>query len=283
MILIAESGSTKTKWYQLDDLRVLETETIGLNPNSTGEREFKVVLRTKVKPSLKGQPRKIFFYGAGCGSSKNKNRVRTFLATVFPEAKTEVQTDLLGAARGLLGSRKGIIGILGTGSNAGRYNGKVITVSPPSLGYILGDEGSGTWIGKKLIQSYFSGEMPSSLSRKFKDQRAKELSKLQIELYRNSAPAAFLGSFAPFASENKKHVFIKKLLQEGFRLYRDRFLMQLKPAKNATIVFTGSVAWEFKEILAPVIQEKFPVDIRFWKEPGEGLVLYHWAQSSNKR
>ncbi len=265
----------------MDDLSVQEIVTRGLNPNTISPEEFQEVIRKQVLSKIKIKPQRVIFYGAGCGSDSNRKLVQKHLHACFPKLKTEVGSDLLGAARGLLGTRKGIICILGTGSNAGTYNGKLITQTPPSLGYILGDEGSGCWIGKNLIQSYFSGEMPSSLGRRFKIQNSRDLTELNKKLYQGNAPAAFLGSFAPFASENKKHVFIKKLLQEGFRLYRDRFLMKLKPAKNATIVFTGSVAWEFKEILAPVIQEKIKTDLRFWKEPGDGLVLYHWAQSSN--
>src|SRR6202035_799653 len=167
-ILIADSGSTKSEWCFISDGRKQLLETQGASPYFLSESQLVAMMQKELLPGLKKKrPTHIYFYGTGCGTAANRAIVRRALKKVFPEAKVEVQHDLTGAARALCGKNKGIVAILGTGSNSGYFNGRKITRNSPGLGYVLGDEGSGAYLGKKVLQSYLYEIFDKALKEKF--------------------------------------------------------------------------------------------------------------------
>ncbi|MGB8491924.1 MAG: hypothetical protein WCE64_12780, partial [Bacteroidales bacterium] len=171
MKLIADSGGTKTSWCGISGSGQTEIiPTIGLNPNFVTEETLRDILSDRVLPEVKTREiEEIWFYGAGCAGKAMENRIKNAFRTVLPLTRTFVFSDLLGAARGLLGTRKGFVCTIGTGSNSGYYDGQAVVSNVPPLGFILGDEGSGAYMGKRILADFLRGIMPSDLSEKFRE------------------------------------------------------------------------------------------------------------------
>ena len=276
MILIADSGSTKTQWCLVNQQGKHWLKTGGLNPFFDGAAlTEKEVGRHQLLRDHHHAVEKIFFYGAGCGSDKNCRKMQAALQRLFPQARVSVESDLLGAARGIFGDRKGIAGILGTGSNSGLYNGKNILLSTPSLGYILGDEGSGSHLGKKLLYACFHNQMPDALRKKFRQQHPESNAALLDQLYHHPFPNRFMAGFTPFIHENQQHPFMQALLQQAF----GQFLQLIKdyyPADmRSSIRLTGSVAANFRDIIGKIATEKGLEIENIVSSPLEGLMDYH--------
>ena len=171
MILIADAGGSKTEWCQLSTSNQKHSLiTTGFNPLIHPEQVLAANLTEKVLPWIKGSVREIFYYSAGLNTPAAQEKLTRLFKAHFPASTLHLHDDLLAAARGLLQRKPGIAGIIGTGANAGTYNGKVLMASPPSLGYMLGDEGGGAWLGKHLITDYFRAQMPEDLRQEFKAQ-----------------------------------------------------------------------------------------------------------------
>ena len=170
-ILIADSGSTKCEWCLLQQGKKKIIETQGASPYFLNETQLAEMMERELLPSLKkAQPSDIFFYGTGCTAASTKAQVKRALKRVFPQAKAEVENDLTGAGRGVCGKNKGIVAILGTGSNSGYYDGRNITKNSPGLGYVLGDEGSGAYLGRMVLQHYLYKTFDEDLSSRFDHQ-----------------------------------------------------------------------------------------------------------------
>lgn len=257
MILIADSGSTKTDWVFLD----LETgqktyfEGFGLNPYLINSDDVcEEVLRLFKKQDIKSI-REIRFYGAGCSTESNKQIITEGLVGIFKNANIQVFHDLEGAARALCKHEEGIACILGTGSNACLFNGKEIERSAISLGYLIGDEGSGNYLGKKLIHSVYLGLAPEEIIRNFEDTFNLSTTELLSELYKKPFPNRFLASFAPFIGANRNNGFIKELIYSAFDDFIHAVVKPLKPDRKLPLHFTGSIAWFFKEELTHITQK----------------------------
>ena len=278
MKIIADSGSTKTDWAILKESKQpVFTQTRSLNPYFI-DRELSVnsLLENKKLYSVKEDTLQIFFYSAGCGNGENKRVIREILFNVFPKSEINIETDLLGAARGLLKSLKGIIAILGTGSNSGYYDGKKISSKQPSLGYILGDEGSGNAIGKALIRAYAYNEMPKEMVQAFESAFEVDQQKLLGRLYKESFPAYYLASFASFCIKHKNEKFIHELIQKELSCFFKHHILRYENIRNCKIAFTGSVAWEFKNILDDLSGQENLYISKVEKAPIHSLADYHF-------
>jgi len=221
------------------------------------------------------QIKDVYFYGAGCGYEKNIRKMTLALQHAFPQAQVRVDSDLLGAARGLFLDQKGIACILGTGSNSGLYNGKYIVRNTPALGYILGDEGSGNHLGKSLLKSYMHHEMPEELRKKFKEQHPETPKALLYELYHHPYPNRFLAEFTPFMQKHMTHPFVKKMLNQAFVQFLTLLKKHYPSEMLQSIRLTGTVAWTFQDTLIEAAQQMNMHITRIEASPVEGLIHYH--------
>ena len=279
MKLIAESGGTKTSWCGISGL--IETEiisTIGLNPNFVTLESFKEVLSAKVLAVIKkpdDEIEDVWFYGAGCSGKAMENRIKDAFRSVLPSSRVFVYSDLVGAARGLLGKRKGFVCMIGTGSNSGYYDGVTITRNIPPLGFILGDEGSGASLGKKLLADFLRGIMPAGLAEEFRKSYGAEKDDIVSHVYRGVFPSKYISGFVQFLKDRISHEYCSNLIRSSFEEFVKRNLMLYNQAGETEIAVTGSVAWHFREILEEVFKEHGFVISTLTRGPIEGLIQYH--------
>jgi len=245
--LIADSGSTKTDWKLLENGKITGSfQTKGLNPFFISEDDILNVLKEKIFPGIKGNVDEIFFYGAGVTDKNKSEKIEKPLSMVFPKAKIEVQSDILGASRALFGNEPGIVCILGTGSNSCIYDGKEIKKAIPSLGFILGDEGSGNALGKKLLSDYFKEVMPEKLRKLFEEDYKVKLKEVLEQVYKEAEnPAKYLASFAPFLSKNIADPYCQQILKRNAIAFFERDVLTIPNAKKYALGFVGSVSYYF--------------------------------------
>jgi glucosamine kinase len=277
MKLIAESGGTKTNWCAVSDSRETEIiSTIGLNPNFVSEDAFKEVLSAEVLPAMDNPPiEEVWFYGAGCSGKTIETKVRDAIGSVLPSSEIHVFSDLTGAARGLLGTGKGYICMIGTGSNSGYYDGNNIIANVPPLGFILGDEGSGAALGKRLLADFLRGIMPQGLADEFRGIYGAEKDDIVSHVYRGIFPSRFIGGFVQFLKDHISDPYCKNLVRKSFEEFVQRNLKLYKITGKAEIAVTGSVAWHFREILEEVFIKNDFIISSVTRGPIEGLIKYH--------
>ncbi|MCC7303428.1 MAG: hypothetical protein IT233_12385 [Bacteroidia bacterium] len=267
MLLIAESGGTRTRWILTDKRKTLPLDGHGLNPNSVDHRLIKKELSRIAKRIRKYSVDEVIFYGAGCGRSAPREQMMGLLSAQFPAATISVYTDLEAAAAGMLGNRSGYIGILGTGSNAGYFSGKKITRTTGAGGFPAGDHGSGAWMGLRMVQDAETGRMPLRLVRAWKPAIRKSFSDKQ--------PAAALARLAKLAGKKRKDAYVRSLLLEAFVLYHSYYLKPLRIRRNSVLALTGGIAWNFRTELRSFLRRKGFTLLRFYPDPVEGLIRYH--------
>lgn len=277
MKLIADSGSTKTTWVILDDKKVKETiTTCGLNPYFHTSNSVEAVLRADLAPFTDAyRIDEIHFYGAGCSTNSNNNLIRDALQIFFRHASISVYHDILGAARALFGDGKGIACILGTGCNSCYYDGKDTFHQVDSLGYLFGDEGAGSYLGKLFLSAYLKKELPNDLREAFDKQYGLTLEDILNSLYNKPYPNRFLASFSLFLGSHRGHPFVHQLL---LRSFQDFFVAHIQkyPAYQSTPVgFIGSIAHHYKEILETVAKGANISITCLLSSPIEGLIAYH--------
>jgi len=276
MILIADSGSTKTQWCVLD--KTLVTKTIftkGINPFYQTESEITLELNENLLTELKDiDIDEIYFYGAGCSFPEKKALVLGALNTFFNNAIIEIESDLLGAARSLFKHDKGIACILGTGSNSCYYDGKNIVENVSPLGFILGDEGSGAVMGKLLVADCLKNQLTSELKNKFLTQYELTPAIILDNVYKKPFPNRFLAKFTPFLLENIEEACIFNLVFESFDAFFVRNVMQYS-IEDMQVGFVGSVAHYFSDTLEIVAYERGISISNIVQSPMEGLVEYH--------
>ena len=221
MKLIADSGSTKTHWVLLNGSEETHCSTVGLNPLLVDEPFFlkEVESACRMLPCEAERVGEVFFYGAGCGTENACQRVDEWLGRYFRFARCEVHGDMLGACRAVCGSGVGMVGILGTGSNMCYYNGSVIAKQRVSTGFILGDEGSGNNIGKRLLKDYLEERMPQELRIMFHDTYPFSTAEFLDRIYRQPYANRFLASLVSFASLHRDEVYIKEVLKDCFSAF----------------------------------------------------------------
>ena len=276
-MLIADSGSTKTDWRFIDGNRkILAFRSEGYNPYLVSGEQMEESLRREVLVEMGSRiPAELFFYGAGCGTDEKKAVVKNALAGIFPTIKIEINTDLLGAARSLCGPEKGIAAILGTGSNSCSFDGKNILENRPSLGYILGDEGSGTALGKELLRMFLYDDLEIRLKENFV--KRFNLSKAQIleHIYKEPLPNRYLASFSHFIFQNIEHQQFSDMVVANFRKFFIHHILRYQHAKEWPLHVTGSVGFYFSNLLRRVAEEQGVRLGRVTETPIAGLLNYH--------
>jgi glucosamine kinase len=280
-ILIADSGSTKTDWLlMLENGDVIhEWTSQGINPFFQDKRAIRLVMDADVFPEIRTNPEAVFFYGAGCASPSASAPVKENLAEAFPQAFIEVESDLLGAARSVCQHSAGIACILGTGSNNCLYNGHQIIGNIGSLGFWMGDEGSGGYLGKQLVIQFLHRELPDDLSELF-GSRFPEVNRMEIldRAYKQAFPNRYFAKFTLFIGEHQSHPYLRGLLGEAFTLFLDKYVVKHPNANSYPVCFVGAVAWHFKEILAEVVARKGLEMGAVIQRPMQGLARYHTRQ-----
>ena len=214
--LIADSGATKADWCLLIDGKRRSIITQGISPYFLSTEQITALLQKELLPKIgRHSIDEIYYYGTGCANADNARSVKKALKHIFPSAKSEVTHDLMAAARALFGSEKGIACILGTGSNSCYYNGKKIVRNSPGLGFILGDEGSGAYLGKKVIQYYLYGTFDDELRGRFDLTYTTNASEILESVYKKPLPNRYLAGFARFLAENRGHYMIENIIEDG--------------------------------------------------------------------
>lgn len=277
MILIADSGATKTDWClgsTPTDVRIFQTQ--GINPFHQTKEFFAQILSEELLPQVgeSSTVTAIHFYGAGCTPEKSL-LVKEALQVLFPDASIDVQSDLLGAARSLCGKEPGIACILGTGSNSCEYNGEKILSNVSPLGYILGDEGSGAVLGKRLTGDCLKHQLPENICRMFLEYTGLTPAQIIDKVYRQPQANRFLASLTPFLSAHRDLPEIHQLLISCFSDFFERNVMQYNHP-HWEVHFTGSISWYFQEEIKEAAQ-RFNLHIgKFIKSPINGLIKYHF-------
>lgn len=278
MILIADSGSTKTDWCAVEHGELLQRiVTKGTNPFFQSEEEIGREIADSLLPQLKtDKPDAVYFYGAGCAFPDKIGMVRRAIAKhLSVKGDVEVCTDMLAAARGLCGRNPGIACILGTGSNSCLYDGKEITANISPLGFILGDEGSGACLGKLLVGDLLKNQMPPGLKERFLERFGLTSADIIERVYRKPFPNRFLASLSPFLAENLDEPRVHALVLDSFKAFFRRNVMQYENWQHQEIHFIGSIAFHYREVLAEAAGETGIRLGSILQNPMEGLIRYH--------
>lgn len=272
--LIADSGATKTDWRLVgtDDL-----QTVGFNPYYQSVEQVATVLRDQLLPQLNEETvTNVFFYGSGCTGPAVNHIIADALRSVLPNLQTvSVESDMLGAARAAAGHQPGIVCILGTGSNACCYDGRQIVRGIQSLGFWLGDEGSGGYLGKTLVRDFFQERLPADLRATFQERYALDRATLLENAYQKPFPNRYFASFTPFLSEHIEHPYVAKLVTDAFVLFLTTYVVRFPEASRWPVHFVGSIAHYFAESLAVAVQQTGLTMGRVVKAPAERLIQYH--------
>jgi glucosamine kinase len=278
MILIADSGGSKTDWRLVQkDGTIGQASAPGFNPYYQPIEDLKRDVEQILLPKITDieQVDKIYFYGAGVSSLKNQLTIKSALLEYFPESHIEIGWDLLAAARALCGREPGIACIMGTGSNSCLYDGDKIVDNVANLGWILADEGSGANIGRKFLVDYLRKKMPDLLAKQFHDRFPLTREEFLEKVYQQEKPSAFLASFAKFIFQHLKEPYCYKLVYDSFSEFYENNVMQYKNYKTLKVHFTGSIAFYFSDILRQVANDKGITVKNILEAPIAGLTLYH--------
>lgn len=280
--LIADSGSTKTTWCLISEDRQTVLHTPGISPYFLSREQILASLKTEVIPGL-GLPvsaiREIHYYGTGLGDAANRQLLQGILETLFPGSTVFTSDDLQGAARALCGREKGIACILGTGSNSCYYDGGKVASNNPGLGFILGDEGSGAFLGKKVIQYYLYHTFDQELCEAFDLQYQTNKSEILDKVYRQPVPNRYLASFAHFLDEHRGHFMVENILEDGLNEFFFTHIVKYPECWEYPIHFTGGVAWAFRDVIHSLCMAYELQQGRILKAPIEGLAAFHNTQS----
>lgn len=278
MIAIVDGGSTKCDWVLVDELgkTLFKTETIGFNPNIIDAHLIPSEIQKNSQLSeVKNKIDHIFFYGSGCGVEANRIKVKEAFTSVFPNAEILVKEDLTAAAYAAYRGKPAIICILGTGSNSCYFDGQEIRRDLPSLGFLIGDEGSGSALGKLLVKNYFMKKMPQDLHDEFQSEYRLQIEDVLHNMYHNPRANAYLADFSRFIVARKKHPYLQHLVFEELKNFLDYQVLPYEESKNVEINFIGSIAYFYKDILRSAAAD-FHLQIgQIVQKPIESLVEYH--------
>lgn len=275
-ILIADSGSTKTEWCLLQGNKKKKVITQGLSPYFLNLKQISEILQKELMPKMKNAaPDEIFFYGTGCSNPANAAIVKKAIRQNFKTSVISVDHDLMGAAKALCGRDKGVACILGTGSNSCYYNGKKIVKNSPGLGYVLGDEGSGAYMGKKVIQYFLYNTFDEDLMERFKAKFNTNAVEILEAVYKKPLPNRYLASFAIFLAENRGHYMVENIIEDGLNDFFFNHIYKYRESWTMPLHFIGSIAFGFKDVLKDLCTSYELQLGRVLKNPMEGLIKYH--------
>lgn len=289
-MLLADSGSTKCEWVLIGTncdakdgniSKVLGTQ--GINPSILGKEVVLDLIKKDVIPKIVGDAAvsHVYFYGAGC-LGVGKSNMEEIFTELFPKAVISVQSDLVAAAKATCFDTKGIVAILGTGSNSCYYNGTEIEDNCPPLGYILGDEGSGNQLGRKVLTAYIRKQLPKELEEKFETKFGKISKEEAVQkVYKShliegaEPPNVYLGRFATFLNENVENEWVKKTVKKTFKEFYENCLCVYQKYNIKSIHFVGSIALHFKPLLNEVLNEEGHECGIILQTTFERLIEYH--------
>lgn len=278
MIVVVFSGSRYADWRIADKNRVLHGfRTAGINSYIQDERYILQLLNKSNHLINNAEKiRKIYFFGAGVSSPERQEKIERVFKQFFKNAKVKASHDVLASAISTFGDEKGVIGIIGSGSNAAYYTGKKILANNNGLGYILADEGSTNWLGKQLLKDFLSGSMPSGLREKLLHKHSIDRRLILERIYYNPNPNLFLTSFADFIFENKDEPCLTQHIKKGLDSYIRTYLLPFSENyPDSQFNFTGSVASNYAGWLRE-IGEEYGLHIgSIVKEPVQNLVKYY--------
>lgn len=277
MILLADSGSTKTSWLLIDKTTVLaRIETSGYNPYYYKYETLVNIIENELIPKLqKKDIDKIYYYGSGCSTEINCTKVKAALWQKFPDASVEINHDLYGAAAALLKNKPGIACILGTGSNSCYWDGKHVVNNVPSVGYLLGDEGSGTYIGMRILKGILEETAPSEIIEDFYTSQNLTFEKVLSIIYENPEPNRFFSSISKFAGDRIDNEWIRKQIKVCFNDFIVNQVKKYPRYDELEICFTGSIAFHFQSLLTETLRENGLITGLILKEPIDGLLEFH--------
>jgi glucosamine kinase len=282
MQIIADSGSTKTDWrLVLSSGEQKKYVSEGYNPYFVNTKQIYDSLYANLSPQMRsdnGVPEEVntvWFYGAGCSTEANNKTVSDALKQFFVNADIHVGHDLLGACRAVLGHQSGFGAILGTGTNTALYDGTNITMNIDSLGYFMGDEGSGAFMGRHLLRDKMRGYLPDDLNETF--QAFSPLTNEQIfdRIYNQPLPNRFLANFFRFIDRNRDHEYCKRLIKKSFQEFFDHLVVHYPNYQIHSFNCVGSVAFLSRDILEPMVIAHGMKIGNIIRSPIDGMVLYH--------
>jgi N-acetylglucosamine kinase-like BadF-type ATPase len=276
MILIADSGSSKTDWRVIHkNGKVSQHRGLGFNPYYQTSEEMAIQMQDDFLISLESEISEIYYYGAGCSSQGRKDEVSAALKTIFPDAKIEVDHDLAASAKATCGHKSGIACILGTGSNSCDYDGVNIIDTRPAPGYILGDEGGGGYIGRKFLSDFIHDEMPKSIRMELLERFALTPTIIQEHVYQKPFPNRYMASFCRFITEHRADPYCYMLYYNSFEDFFKKHIVKYKDYKNKQVNFVGSIAYFNSDILRKAaFDNEINVNLII-ESPIAGLTLYH--------
>jgi glucosamine kinase len=274
--LIADSGATKAEWCLLKNGKRKTIFTQGISPYFQTSEQIQGLLQNELIPKLKKEKiAGIYYYGTGCANPVNAAMVKGAIKKIFPESHIEVTHDLMAAARSSCGKDKGMVANLGTGSFCCFYNGKNITRQSPGIGYILGDEGSGASLGKKVIQYFLYETFDDDLRARFIDRYKTDRAAILDNVYKKPFANRYLASFALFLAENRGHFMIENIIEDGLNDFFFTHLCKYREIWKHPVNFVGSIAFGFKDVLQQLCNSyEFELGTVI-KNPMEGLATYH--------
>lgn len=275
-ILIADSGSTKTEWVLIQNGSKEFFKSDGLNPYFRTHGQLSEAIKNGVKNSLKNtQVDEIFFYGSGSGNESRKAILQNAIRENFPESEIHIESDMLGAAIACFGKKEGVACIMGTGSNSCVYDGEKIVKSIPSLGFVFGDEGSGGYFGKRILNAYYYKTMPEDLRNALEETSDMSLESVLHKIYEEPQANRFVASFSKILGDYRDHPFIKNMVRKGFEAFADKQLGYFEESKEKEIGFVGSIASVYQEILEDVLAERGMDLAIVVRKPLDRLVDFH--------
>jgi len=278
MIAIADSGSTKTDWVILNDdyTENFRTNTIGFNPYHIDASSIEAeMFKNGELKHIADKISKVYFYGAGCSADFLREIVKNGFKVFFRNADLVVDHDLLAACYAVYRGKPAIVCILGTGSNACYFDGKELKEATPSLAYILGDEGSGNHMGKKLLHAYFSKKMPKPLADKFHETYHLTVNVLNVNVYQKPLANAYLASYSKFVHENKDEPFMHNLIYTSMSDFFENQVLPNPEARFSEVNFIGSVAHYYEDIIRAVAANYHLEVGHIVRKPIDNLVEYH--------
>lgn len=282
MIVIADGGSTKTNWCLINEAgRKIHFNTEGYNPYFAKQDYIENSLRTTLPDTLDpSKLEEVYYYGAGCSTDANKKIVADAMQKVFVNAKINVDHDLLASCRALLGDEPGFAAILGTGTNTCLYDGKGITLNIDSLGYFLGDEGSGSNIGKRLLADYMKGFMPKGLSESFFNIYGLSNEDIFDNIYNKPLPNRFCASFSKFLYDFKTVYteYAEDVIDTAFTAFFEKLVIHYPNYNKHLLNVVGSVGYSFRDRLS-VVADKYEMGVgKIIRSPIDDLVEYHLSK-----
>lgn len=276
MILLVESGATKSDWRLVDDFGKVISRHLyaGMNVSTIKMERIKEVLSKGIVESGAGAQDSFYLYTAGIVTDEIRKELKDFILSVVPFKNFDIQNDLVGAARSVLGHNSGIAAIMGTGSNTCFYDGKTVSQRVMSGGFIIGDDGSGATLGKMFLTDYIKNLIPEDVAMDFASKFDASYPAIVENVYRSQAPSGYLGSLAPFILSHYNNPYIKKMVDENFQRFIDRSL-KCYDTNRYPVGVVGGFGYANKEIFTELCNKSGVRLAGFLPEPIEGLIKYH--------